>query len=222
MYRLIYFSSAGRAEAIRIVLDISKISWENVTVDFSGYSEIRDSGKLPWGLLPALETPSGILSESSAILRYIGNMTYLNPNDEWSAAKIDECLDAISDMTHILTDTFRIDDIHEKIAAREALVAPGGKLSNCYDTFCHKLENSKTGWIAETEGPSIADIKLFSDCFGLVSGNYDGIDVSLLEGRDTLLDFHTRMSEIPEILSRYSDMQDDPIRWIYRPDAFSK
>ena len=66
------------------------------------------------------------------------------------------------------------------------------------------------------------DIKLFSDCFGLVSGNYDGIDVSLLEGRDTLLDFHTRMSAIPEILSRYSDMQDDPIRWIYRPDAFSK
>ena len=106
MYRLIYFSSAGRAEAIRIVLDISKFSWENVIVDFSGYSEMRDSGKLPWGLLPALETPSGILSESSAILRYIGNMTYLNPNDEWSAAKIDECLDAISDMTHILTDTF--------------------------------------------------------------------------------------------------------------------
>jgi len=30
------------------------------------------------------------------------------------------------------------------------------------------------------------------------------------------------MSEIPEILSRYSNMQDDPIRWIYRPDAFSK
>ena len=43
MYRLIYFSSPGRAEAIRIVLDISKLSWENVIVDFSGYSEMRDS-----------------------------------------------------------------------------------------------------------------------------------------------------------------------------------
>ena len=47
MYRLIYFSSPGRAEAIRIVLDISKLSWENVIVDFSGYSEMRDSKKLP-------------------------------------------------------------------------------------------------------------------------------------------------------------------------------
>ncbi|MDC3282399.1 glutathione S-transferase N-terminal domain-containing protein, partial [Euryarchaeota archaeon] len=90
MYRLIYFSSPGRAEAIRIVLDISKLSWENVIVDFSGYSEMRDSKKLPWGLLPALETPSGTLSESCAILRYLGDMTYLKIDDEWQSAKVDE------------------------------------------------------------------------------------------------------------------------------------
>ena len=222
MYRLIYFLSAGRAEAIRIVLDISELSWENLIVDFSGYSEMRNSKKLPWVLLPALETPSGILSESNAILRYIGNMTYLKTEDEWKSAKVDECLDAISDMSNILTETFRINDIDEKIAARKILVEPDGKLSKCYDLFCEKLESSKTGWIAETEKPSIADIKLFSDSFGLVSGNYDGIDISLLEGRDALLDFHSRISAIPEIFSRYEGMQDDPIRWVYCPDAFSK
>ena len=222
MYRLIYFSSAGRAEAIRIALDISNLPWENVIVDFSEYSEMRDSKKLPWGLLPALETPSGILSESSAILRYIGNMTFLNPDDEWLAAKVDECLDAISDMSNILTETFRINDIDEKISARKILVSPGGKLSKSYDIFCEKLENSKTGWIAGTEKPSIADIRLFSDCFGLVSGNYDGIDTSLIDGRDILLDFHSRVSSIPKIYSRYKDMKEDSIRWVYRPDAFTK
>ena len=86
MYRLIYFSSAGRAEAIRIALDISKLQWENVIVDYSEYSEMKNSKSLPWGLLPVLETPSGILSESTAILRYIGNMTFLNPDDEWLTA----------------------------------------------------------------------------------------------------------------------------------------
>ena len=222
MYRLIYFSSAGRAEAIRIALDISNLPWENVIVDFSEYSEMRDSKKLPWGLLPALETPSGILSESSAILRYIGNMTFLNPDDEWLAAKVDECLDAISDMSNILTETFRINDIDEKISARKILVSPGGKLSKCYDIFCEKLENSKTGWIAGTEKPSIADIRLFTDSFGLVSGNYDGIDTSLIEGRDILQDFHSRVSSIPEIYSRYKGMTEDPIRWVYCPDAFTK
>ncbi|MBL6883720.1 MAG: hypothetical protein ISR09_04975 [Candidatus Thalassarchaeum sp.] len=221
MYRLIYFSSPGRAEAIRIVLDISKLSWENVIVDFSGYSEMRDSKKLPWGLLPALETPSGTLSESCAILRYLGDMTYLKIDDEWQSAKVDECLDAISDMSNILTETFRINNIDEKIAARKKLVDSGGKLSNCYDLFCEKLENSKTGWIAGTEKPSIADIKLFSDCFGLVSGNYDGIDTSLLKGRDALLDFHSKISVIPEISSRYEEMQDDPLRWVYCQNAFS-
>ena len=42
MHRLIYFSSAGRAEAIRIVLDISNLPWENVIVDFSEYSEMKN------------------------------------------------------------------------------------------------------------------------------------------------------------------------------------
>jgi len=48
MYRLIYFSEPGRAEAIRIILDISELPWENITVDFNGYSELRESKKLPW------------------------------------------------------------------------------------------------------------------------------------------------------------------------------
>ena len=158
MYRLIYFSSAGRAEAIRIALDISKLQWENVIVDYPEYSEMKNSKKLPWGLLPVLETPSGILSESTAILRYIGNMTFLNPDDEWLTAKVDECLDAISDMSNILTETFRINDIDEKISARKILVAPGGKLSQSYDLFCEKLENSKTGCCLLYTSPSPRDL----------------------------------------------------------------
>ena len=66
---MIYVSSADGDEAIRFVLDISNRKWENVIVDFSEYSEMKNSKKLPWGLLPALENTSGILSESSAILR---------------------------------------------------------------------------------------------------------------------------------------------------------
>lgn len=221
MYRLIYFSSAGRAEAIRMLLDISKLPWEDVTVDFGGYSELRDSKQLPWGLLPVLETPSGMLSESCAILRYLGKQTGYYRSDIWVEAKIDECLDAISDMTHFLTATFYIDDLDEKIAARKNLVEPGGKISNCYDSLCKKLRNSKTGWVADTEKPSIADIRLFSDCFGLVSGNYDGIDTTLLTGRDELLEFHTRMCEIPGIHSRYKDLKNDEFLWVYSPNAFS-
>lgn len=221
MYRLIYFPTPGRAEAIRIMLDISELPWENITVDFNGYSELRESKKLPWGLLPVLETPLGRLSESSSILRYLGKMTDYYPSDAWSEAKVDECLDAISDMSNILVATFSINDLEEKIAARKVLSAPDGKLSNCYDLFCEKLQNSKTGWIAETEQPSIADIRLFSDCFGLVSGNYDGIDPSLIEGREILLEFHSKMCAIPGIYSRYKDMKDDEILWVYSPDAFT-
>ena len=55
-----------------------------------------------------------------------------------------------------------------------------------------------------------------------IRDSYDGIDTSLIEGRDILLEFHSRVSSIPEIYSRYKDMTEDSIRWVYCPDAFTK
>ena len=69
MNRLIYFPVPGRAEASRIALALSGIEWEDVEVNDIEYNKMKESGELPWDMLPILQTPQGTIAESSAILR---------------------------------------------------------------------------------------------------------------------------------------------------------
>ena len=81
MHRLVYFSVPGRAEASRIALSLSGIEWEDVEVNGEEFSKLKKEGKLPWGMLPILQTSKGTIAESSAILRYAGKIAGLIPDD---------------------------------------------------------------------------------------------------------------------------------------------
>ena len=70
MNRLVYFAVPGRAEACRIALSLSGIEWEDIEVNGVEFNKMKTEGKLPWGMLPVLQTPKGTIAESSAILRY--------------------------------------------------------------------------------------------------------------------------------------------------------
>lgn len=67
---------------------------------------------------------------------------------------------------------------------------------------------------------SIADLKLFTELFGLFSGNYDGLDASMIEGFQNLLNYHQKVANEPRILAHYADVSSDDIRWTYLPNAF--
>ena len=48
MLRLIYFSTPGRAEAIRVALSLSGEEWEDVTVDGVEYRSMKDNGAVSY------------------------------------------------------------------------------------------------------------------------------------------------------------------------------
>ena len=73
-YQLYYFPIPGRAEASRVVLSLANLSWKDNEINFEEYGRMKHNGELPWGMVPMLRTPDGVLAESAAILRYIGNM----------------------------------------------------------------------------------------------------------------------------------------------------
>jgi len=50
-----YFGGYGRAEAIRMLLSYSKADYENVNYTFETVAEIKASGNLEFGQLPAIE-----------------------------------------------------------------------------------------------------------------------------------------------------------------------
>lgn len=80
------------------------------------------------------------------------------------------------------------------------------------------FEQSTTGWLANTESMSIADVKGFIDTFMLFSGQFDGITAGMLANYPSLIAFHEKMSNEPLVKNYYKDANEE--RWVFRPNAF--
>ena len=84
----------------------------------------------------------------------------------------------------------------------------------------NKIGESKTGWAANTTNMSIADLKLFTELFALFSGNYDGIEATVISRYPNLLKYHSKVANDERILNHYSSITEDNIRWTFLPGAF--
>jgi len=221
MLRLVYFPTPGRAEAIRIALSLSGEEWEDVTVDGLGYSKMRDNGDLPWNMLPILQTPDGTIAESSSILRFVGYLSGFIPEKAFQRAKADEFIDAMEPLSKALDSTFGISDLDERIRIRKEVFGPEGDGTKNLELLEKKISESKTGWAAGTDEISIADLKLFTGLFGLFSGNYDGIDASIISKYSGLIKYHDKVANEPRIKQYYEKVDSDDIRWTFLPGAFN-
>lgn len=221
MLRLVYFPTPGRAEAIRIALSLSGEEWEDVTVDGVEYSKMRDNGDLPWDMLPILQTPEGTIAESSSILRFVGHLSGFIPEKPFQIAKADEFIDAMGPLSKALDSTFGISDVDERIRIRKEVFGPEGDGTKNLVLLEKKIGVSKTGWAAGTDEISIADLKLFTGLFGLFSGNYDGMDASIISKYPGLIKYHDKVANEPRIKQYYEKVDSKDIRWTFLPGAFN-
>ena len=94
--RLYYFDLAGRAESIRLACIHGGIAFEDIRLSSTDFQELKQSGKLSFGQVPALEVRENtVLVQSAAILRYVGKKTGLYPADPVSAAIVDAIIDEV-------------------------------------------------------------------------------------------------------------------------------
>ncbi|CAN0187668.1 unnamed protein product, partial [Phaeothamnion confervicola] len=70
------------------------------------------------------------IAESAAILRYVGKLTHLYPDDHLKAAQVDEVVDAMRDAIALLIPSLLEKDEQKKKAMREELAE--GKLCEAY------------------------------------------------------------------------------------------
>jgi len=220
MFRLVYFAVPGRGEACRVALALSEIEWEDVEVDGEQFRSMQENGELPWNMLPVLQTEKGTIAESSAILRYIGKFAGLIPVDPFEAAKVDEFIDGMGPLARGLDTTWGISDDEKRIQMRKELFEPEGICGKSLKMYDDKLANSISGWAANTSHMSIADLKLFTEVFALFSGNYDGVEKSVIMRYDNLLKYHDRVANDVRIKNHYSTISKEDIRWTFLPDAF--
>lgn len=220
MLRLVYFPVPGRAEACRVALAFSGLEWEDVEVTGVRFEIMKNDGELPWDMLPILQTPEGTIAESSAILRFVGLDVGLVPEDRFQSAKVDEFIDGMGPLATALNTTFGISDEDERIRLRKELFSPQGAGTKNLSLLQRKVTQSDTGWAAGTDEMTIADLKLFTELFALFSGNYDGIEASVISDYPQLLKYHEKVANEPRIKAHYATVSPDEIRWTFLPGAF--
>jgi glutathione S-transferase len=96
-----YFKGVyGRAEIIRMILTLNSQKFENVEYTFEEWSKLKHSGKFEFNQLPALELDGQILSQSSAILRYLAVKHNMYSSDPMTCWKIDSAFEATCDIAN--------------------------------------------------------------------------------------------------------------------------
>lgn len=156
-YKVHYFAGYGRAEAIRMLLSHAKVEYEEVNYTFADMPELKASGKLEFGQLPAVERDGKMYTQSQSILRGLGIALGYYPQDAYEAYLVDSYLDSINDIMNAFYKA-AFNPVEE---AKAALFADfyGNTLPKFIAAFDKRLEGNTTGF-AVGEKISIADFAL--------------------------------------------------------------
>ena len=96
-FTLHYFGLYARGEPIRMILDHAKADWEDHRIGFEEWPSLKPT--MPGGQLPVLERDDGTkMTQSMALVRYLGGMYGLIPDDDLQAARVDELCEAYVDV----------------------------------------------------------------------------------------------------------------------------
>ena len=199
----IYYSNLPfwRAEVLRVSLFIKDIPFEDVRVSREEFIHMIKTGFLPNGKrspfhqLPVMEVDGEIIGQTGAIARYCGKISNLYADDMLKAAKIDQIIDAATDITNVVSPTIREKDEVKKIEDRKILV---NKLLPRWFRYLENLllEDDSTWFV---EKMTIADIAMWRLLGWLTSGIIDGIPTSIIDDFPKLKNIHHQVHTHPKV-----------------------
>ncbi|MFC3033391.1 glutathione S-transferase family protein [Pseudoalteromonas fenneropenaei] len=196
-YKVTYFDvNGGRAEPIRLALFIGGIAFEDERFGYAEFPEVKK--RMPLAQVPVLTLDGQQITQSSAILRYVGRLAELYPQDAYQALLCDEIIDSIEDVTGRIVMTFGLQG--------DALKEARGKLVDNYllphlQWLTQKLEG-KTFFVEERL--TIADLKTLAHLSWLNSGLLDHIDKTLVaEHAPVVQQYVMRLQQHPQIVKYY-------------------
>ena len=175
-FTLTYFDiNGGRGESIRLAFHIGGIEFEDVRVKGPQFREARESFR--FHALPVLDIDGRQVTQSNAILRYVGKLAGLYPMDDLEALHCDEVLDAVEDLNHAVGRTFGLQGEAMK-QAREELVQ--GRLATFVRGLGTLLARGGGEYFADGR-LTVADLKVFVETRNLAKGILDHVPTDLVE-----------------------------------------
>jgi glutathione S-transferase len=211
--RLTYFSSRGRAEAIRLLLADAGVEHDELAVGAwsptdlpAAFVALRSSGKLAYGALPLWEEPDGFhLVQSDAILRHLARTHDRYGASPRDAARCDEIIAGVDD-ARVELRKLATTPAPARAAQRDQLL--GSILPRWLGHLELRLAANDGGHgFVVGAAPSIADIVLWH-FLELVHDNH--LDAALTDCR-LLASFYQRFADRPGIAAhRLSERRHPP------------
>ena len=178
--KLTYFDAPGRAEPIRIALQIGGVTFEDHRLKFPQYAEAKARGDFPLGSVPVLEVDGQKITQTAAMLRYAARIgdTSLLPTDPFTALLVDSALESFNDtLSHAMLPSLFERDPAKKLAMRAELAA--GPLARVF-TYVEGLIAHAGGPFVGGASMSIADLAIAAQVLQIRSGTLDGLDAATL------------------------------------------
>jgi glutathione S-transferase len=199
----IYYSHTPfwRAEVLRVSLFIKDIPFEDARVSREEFVHLIKTGFLPNGKrapfhqLPVIEVDGKIIGQTGAIARYCGKVSNLYSDDIFLAAKIDQIIDAATDITNLVSPTIREKDQIKKMEDRKVLV--NKLLPRWFRYLENLLSEDNSTWFVEKM--TIADIAIWRLLGWLTSGIIDGIPTSIVDDFPKLKNIHHQVHTHPKV-----------------------
>ena len=188
---LTYFDFAGgRGEEARLAFAVAGADW--VDDRFRGDWPSKKP-TTPFGGLPTLEIPGkGVISQSNAILSYIGREHGLLPADSWEAARHEALMNAIEELRAQVATTAK-DDAEEKRVARQAFA------SGYFQHWASNVTEQIKGPFVGGAQISVADLKLFVAMRSYTKGVYDHIPADILDAFPKITGLMAAVAEHPRV-----------------------
>jgi glutathione S-transferase len=202
-FKLTYFDiDGGRGEPIRLALQLGGLEFEDVRLTGPEFREVRRSFR--FHALPVLEIDGQPITQSTALVRYVGKLVGLYPTDDLQALYCDEAMDAVEDLSHAIGRTYGLEGEALK-EARSELVE--GRLT----TFVKGLD----GLLARGGGRffaagrlTVADLKVFVATRSLAKGVLDHVPTDIVERlAPGLAEHRDRIANDPRILAYYESRE---------------
>ena len=199
----IYYSHLPfwRAEVLRVSLFIKDIPFEDIRISREEFVHLIKTGFLPNGKrspfhqLPVIEVDNEIIGQTGAIARYCGKVSNLYADDMLKAAKIDQIIDAATDITNVVSPTIREKDQKKKMEDRKVLV--NKLLPRWFRYLENLLSEDDSTWFVEKM--TIADIAMWRLLGWLTSGIIDGIPTSVVDDFPKLKNIHHQVHTHPKV-----------------------
>ena len=208
--KLTYFPLPARAESIRLALKIGGVEFEDERIAFKDWQALKPS--TPWGSLPQLTLATGeVIAQQRAILRLVGKLTGLYPEDPVQAALVDSIMDACEDLGTVTNKQGQGLAQAEKEAARAKAYEEGGAVAAILKNVEGYIgRNGGSGGYSVGSSLTIADLFLFSAIGAITSGLYDGVPLDAVDtGYPNITAVRKTVRSQPAVVDWYNNLDKD-------------